>query len=80
MAADPNLLRADKSLGLLTTKFVDLLKGAQDGILDLKQVSDRQTDIVLDVDRSIDSTRLTSAGANSNLGWPRLGLVRSRQV
>jgi len=30
--------RAEKSLGLLTTKFVHLLQEAQDGVLDLKQV------------------------------------------
>jgi hypothetical protein len=31
--------RFEKSLGLLTTKFVSLLQDAEDGILDLKVVS-----------------------------------------
>lgn len=31
--------RHEKSLGLLTTKFVSLLQEAQDGVLDLKAVS-----------------------------------------
>ena len=32
--------RHEKSLGLLTTKFVTLLQEAKDGVLDLKVVSD----------------------------------------
>lgn len=32
--------RHEKSLGLLTTKFVSLLQQAHDGVLDLKQVMD----------------------------------------
>ena len=35
---DPNS-RFEKSLGLLTTRFVNLLQEAEDGILDLKVVS-----------------------------------------
>lgn len=31
--------RVDKSLGLLTRKFVALLRRAKDGILDIKSVS-----------------------------------------
>ena len=30
--------RHEKSLGLLTAKFVDLLQGAEGGVLDLKKV------------------------------------------
>ena len=30
--------RHEKSLGLLTSKFVDLLQGAEGGVLDLKKV------------------------------------------
>jgi hypothetical protein len=33
-----NASRHEKSLGLLTTRFVSLLQDAKDGILDLKQV------------------------------------------
>ena len=32
--------RFEKSLGLLTTRFVNLLQEAEDGVLDLKVVSD----------------------------------------
>ena len=35
---DPNS-RFEKSLGLLTTRFVNLLQEAEDGVLDLKVVS-----------------------------------------
>ena len=34
--------RHEKSLGLLTTKFVSLLQEAKDGVLDLKVVSIRK--------------------------------------
>ena len=34
--------RHEKSLGLLTTKFVSLLQEAKDGVLDLKVVSRRK--------------------------------------
>ena len=37
--AEHTLSRHEKSLGLLTTKFVSLLQEAKDGVLDLKVVS-----------------------------------------
>ena len=37
--ADPASSRQEKSLGLLTSKFVNLLQDAEDGILDIKSVS-----------------------------------------
>ena len=37
--ADPASSRQEKSLGLLTSKFVSLLQDAEDGILDIKSVS-----------------------------------------
>ncbi len=37
--ADHTPSRHEKSLGLLTTKFVSLLQEAKDGVLDLKVVS-----------------------------------------
>lgn len=39
MTAADNSARQEKSLGLLTAKFVALLQEAEDGILDLKSVS-----------------------------------------
>lgn len=33
--------RHEKSLGLLTSKFVELLQGAEGGVLDLKKVANR---------------------------------------
>jgi len=39
MAADLSASRFEKSLGLLTTRFVNLLQEARDGVLDLKVVS-----------------------------------------
>lgn len=37
--ADLSASRFEKSLGLLTTRFVNLLQEARDGVLDLKVVS-----------------------------------------
>lgn len=37
--ADNQQSRFEKSLGLLTTRFVSLLQKAKDGVLDLKVVS-----------------------------------------
>ena len=36
--SSPIQSRHEKSLGLLTTKFVDMLKNAEGGLLDLKKV------------------------------------------
>lgn len=38
-------MRHERSLGLLTTKFVTLLQEAKDGVLDLKVVSDVASNI-----------------------------------
>jgi transcription factor E2F4/5 len=38
--ADNQQSRFEKSLGLLTTRFVSLLQKARDGVLDLKVVSE----------------------------------------
>ena len=38
--------RHEKSLGLLTTKFVNLLQEAKDGVLDLKVVSHRKKSVI----------------------------------
>jgi hypothetical protein len=35
--------RYEKSLGLLTTRFVTLLQKAKDGVLDLKEVSESRS-------------------------------------
>lgn len=40
--ADVCYKRYEKSLGLLTTRFVSLVKKAKDGVLDLKVVSSRR--------------------------------------
>ena len=40
--------RFEKSLGLLTTRFVSLLQEAEDGVLDLKVVSFFQVNYLVD--------------------------------
>ena len=39
--------RFEKSLGLLTTRFVNLLQEAEDGVLDLKVVCDKMLSIFI---------------------------------
>lgn len=46
MTADVSTSRHEKSLGLLTTRFVALLQEAQDGILDLKVVREIRSHIL----------------------------------
>lgn len=56
--ADPNAAsRFEKSLGLLTTRFVNLLQEARDGVLDLKVVSTQAPEMV-------------SAREFAGLSWP----------
>ena len=40
--------RFEKSLGLLTTRFVNLLQEAEDGVLDLKVVCDKMLSIYIE--------------------------------
>ena len=40
--------RFEKSLGLLTTRFVNLLQEAEDGVLDLKVVCDKMLGIYIE--------------------------------
>jgi len=57
--ADNQQSRFEKSLGLLTTRFVSLLQKAKDGVLDLKVVSTQ--DLAM-VPKKLTCTRLSDRG------------------
>lgn len=57
--ADNQQSRFEKSLGLLTTRFVSLLQKAKDGVLDLKVVSTRDLARAL---KKLTCTRLSDRG------------------
>lgn len=57
--ADNQQSRFEKSLGLLTTRFVSLLQKAKDGVLDLKVVSIRD---LATTPKKLTCTRLSDRG------------------
>ena len=50
--------RFEKSLGLLTTRFVNLLQEAEDGVLDLKVVCDKMLSIYIENYQNLVNFRL----------------------
>jgi len=69
---DPNS-RFEKSLGLLTTRFVNLLQEAEDGILDLKKAADtlnvRQKRRIYDITNVLEGIGLIERGNKNCIKW-----------
>jgi len=69
---DPNS-RFEKSLGLLTTRFVNLLQEAEDGILDLKKAADtlnvRQKRRIYDITNVLEGIGLIEKGNKNCIKW-----------
>ena len=65
--------RQEKSLGLLTTKFVDLLKNAQNGVLDLKVAADqlavRQKRRIYDITNVLEGIGLIEKRSKNSIQW-----------
>ncbi|CAK9294892.1 unnamed protein product [Gordionus sp. m RMFG-2023] len=70
---DPNSSRYEKSLGLLTTKFVNLLQEAKDGILDLKSAADilsvRQKRRIYDITNVLEGIGLIEKRSKNSIQW-----------
>ena len=71
---EPNTTsRQEKSLGLLTTKFVDLLKNAQNGVLDLKVAADqlavRQKRRIYDITNVLEGIGLIEKRSKNSIQW-----------
>ncbi|ESO06914.1 hypothetical protein HELRODRAFT_191241 [Helobdella robusta] len=65
--------RHEKSLGLLTTKFVSLLESAEDGILDLKMAADhlavRQKRRIYDITNVLEGIGLIEKRSKNSIQW-----------
>ncbi|KAJ7986177.1 hypothetical protein DPEC_G00348070 [Dallia pectoralis] len=69
----PQTLRHERSLGLLTTKFVSLLQEAKDGVLDLKVAADtlavRQKRRIYDITNVLEGIGLIEKKSKNSIQW-----------
>ncbi|XP_063049632.1 transcription factor E2F4 [Engraulis encrasicolus] len=69
--------RHEKSLGLLTTKFVTLLQEAKDGVLDLKLAADtlavRQKRRIYDITNVLEGIGLIEKKSKNSIQWKGVG-------
>ncbi|CAH1780315.1 unnamed protein product [Owenia fusiformis] len=69
--------RHEKSLGLLTTKFVNLLQEAKDGVLDLKVAADtlavRQKRRIYDITNVLEGIGLIEKKSKNSIQWKGAG-------
>uniref|UniRef100_H0ZNA1 E2F transcription factor 5 n=1 Tax=Taeniopygia guttata TaxID=59729 RepID=H0ZNA1_TAEGU len=76
-AAGGGSSRHEKSLGLLTTKFVSLLQGAKDGVLDLKVAADtlavRQKRRIYDITNVLEGIDLIEKKSKNSIQWKGVG-------
>ncbi|CAI9616540.1 unnamed protein product, partial [Staurois parvus] len=69
--------RHEKSLGLLTSKFVSLLQEAEDGVLDLKAAADtlavRQKRRIYDITNVLEGIGLIEKKSKNSIQWKGVG-------
>lgn len=69
--------RHEKSLGLLTAKFVSLLQEAKDGVLDLKAAADtlavRQKRRIYDITNVLEGIDLIEKKSKNSIQWKGVG-------
>eukprot|EP00062_Callorhinchus_milii_P017544 gi/632970047/ref/XP_007901424.1/ PREDICTED: transcription factor E2F5 [Callorhinchus milii] len=69
--------RHEKSLGLLTSRFVSLLQAAEDGVLDLKQAADilevRQKRRIYDITNVLEGIGLIEKKSKNSIQWNGVG-------
>ncbi|KAK2586726.1 hypothetical protein KPH14_011761 [Odynerus spinipes] len=75
--ADNQQSRFEKSLGLLTTRFVTLLQKAKDGVLDLKEAADRlevrQKRRIYDITNVLEGIGLIEKKSKNSIQWKGAG-------
>ncbi|KAJ0180379.1 hypothetical protein K1T71_003783 [Dendrolimus kikuchii] len=75
--ADLKYKRYEKSLGLLTTKFVSLLQKAKDGVLDLKMATNllavRQKRRIYDITNVLEGIGLIEKRSKNSIQWKGVG-------
>ncbi|ROT73316.1 Transcription factor E2F4 [Penaeus vannamei] len=71
--ADITPSRQEKSLGLLTSKFVSLLQEAEDGVLDIKSAADqlavRQKRRIYDITNVLEGIGLIEKKSKNSIVW-----------
>ncbi|XP_020663756.3 transcription factor E2F5 isoform X1 [Pogona vitticeps] len=77
LGANSSSSRHEKSLGLLTTKFVALLQEAKDGVLDLKAAADtlavRQKRRIYDITNVLEGIDLIEKKSKNSIQWKGIG-------
>ncbi|XP_048214982.1 transcription factor E2F5 isoform X6 [Perognathus longimembris pacificus] len=76
--------RHEKSLGLLTTKFVSLLQEAKDGVLDLKAAADtlavRQKRRIYDITNVLEGIDLIEKKSKNSIQWNTFSYVTYEDI
>ncbi|XP_024387489.1 transcription factor E2FA isoform X2 [Physcomitrium patens] len=75
--------RYDSSLGLLTKKFIDLIKQADDGVLDLNKAADTlhvQKRRIYDITNVLEGIGLIEKKLKNRIRWKGLGMVRNAEA
>ncbi|CAM6125064.1 unnamed protein product [Calypogeia fissa] len=75
--------RYDSSLGLLTKKFIDLIKQAEDGVLDLNRAADTlhvQKRRIYDITNVLEGIGLIEKKLKNRIRWKGLGVSRPGEV
>ncbi|XP_029421270.1 transcription factor E2F5 isoform X3 [Nannospalax galili] len=76
--------RHEKSLGLLTTKFVSLLQEAQDGVLDLKAAADtlavRQKRRIYDITNVLEGIDLIEKKSKNSIQWNTFSYITHEDI
>ncbi|XP_024389514.1 transcription factor E2FA isoform X3 [Physcomitrium patens] len=75
--------RYDSSLGLLTKKFIELIKQADDGVLDLNKAADTlnvQKRRIYDITNVLEGIGLIEKKLKNRIRWKRLGMARNADI
>ncbi|CAL8243226.1 unnamed protein product [Lota lota] len=71
-------VRSERSLGLLTIKFVSLLQGAKDGVVNLKEAADhlavKQKRRIYDITNVLEGIGLIEKTSKNSVQWTGVGL------
>ncbi|XP_048560225.1 transcription factor E2FC-like [Triticum urartu] len=78
-----NNCRYDSSLGLLTKKFINLLKGAEDGTLDLNkavEILEVQKRRIYDITNVLEGVDLIEKGLKNTIRWKGFDMLLPKEV
>lgn len=79
----PNNCRYDNSLGLLTKKFINLLRGAEDGTLDLNKAAETlevQKRRIYDITNVLEGVDLIEKGLKNMIRWKGFDMIMPKEM